>query len=385
MSKKTKATSLIEFIKWTKRSTPQEQFIDYKKTKFNDFFKTYSHKNKLRENWEVLYKQDKDVPTVLRIVKLVLELDRLSEILEQSKDEDSSLINASDDHATYLHLSKEYLEQKSIYDTFLEFQKLITKKDLTSNKKIDHYFKHMKLKSIKKFFRGYANSNWKLEPTVFRENYLEHEHEIYRQALREYPKEFNHNSVLDNLVHMQHHGLPTRLLDITSNPLVALYFATDPAEEADGKVFMVLEDTSSDIEIQDNLEMLAQLVKIEYNHELDINTLLRKLHEKADIKTVYSEINLNHFKKDKLLFYANKVNSRIVAQAGEFYLFGNLDPDNKKQKCPCVGTLKDDISIIIPQQYKKDIREELDQLNINQPFLFPDLENYGKHIKNKYK
>ncbi len=370
MSKNTEITNLVEFIEWAQQSTLEDKVILDEKTEFNVFFEEYSHNKQLNKNWEELYRQKNGILKQLEVVNLLLEIQNL----------DSSRTSIK-----YINLMKNFATQKRKLNEFEDLKRQVEKHNLLTKEKIENYFKDEKSKSIKRFFRGYSNSIWKLEPILFRHNYLEHEHDIYKQALRDYPKEFNHNSVLDNLVHMQHYGLPTRLLDITSNPLVALYFATDPTVDADGKVFMVLEDTSSDIEIQNNLEILAQLVNIECNHKLETNILFHELYKKTNINTPYSEINLNHFKEEKLLFSANKINSRIIAQAGEFYLFGNLDPSNKKQKCPCAGTLKDDISIIIPKQHKKDIREKLDLLNINQPFLFPDLDSYGKYIKNKYK
>ncbi|HGU0868934.1 TPA: FRG domain-containing protein, partial [Escherichia coli] len=88
------------------------------------------------------------------------------------------------------------------------------------------------------FFRGHANKEFSLLPSIYRnKRWLSNEDKIIREIIMRCPNEFiSMKSSFEKLVKMQHYDLPTRLLDITENPLVALYFACVGEYERDGEI-----------------------------------------------------------------------------------------------------------------------------------------------------
>ena len=83
-------------------------------------------------------------------------------------------------------------------------------------------------------FRGQRTSDWTVEPSIFRDQYLSIEHDLLQQPLLQNPNEFNYSmDAFEIMTKYQHYGMCTRLLDLTTNPLVALYFACEANEPDD--------------------------------------------------------------------------------------------------------------------------------------------------------
>lgn len=116
------------------------------------------------------------------------------------------------------------------------------------------------------FYRGHADKAWKLEPSILRTEYgPEKEHLLFWKMVAHEPQSFSEcRSTLDHLVQMQHYGLPTRLLDVTMNPLVALYFACEEAtpDPADGAVYhLAVPEHKVKHYDSDTVSVLANLAK----------------------------------------------------------------------------------------------------------------------------
>lgn len=259
------------------------------------------------------------------------------------------------------------------------------------------------------FYRGHSSLvDYKLEPSLFRKDtegnllYLTNEHLLYRELLVSNSSDFAGDaSALDRLVRMQHYSMPTRLLDITSNPLIALFFACSSKEKVNkvGEVirFTVKRDSvkyfdSDTASCIANLARLSNHEEIAYPDEDDLlfeidkgikkfneQLVLRRLHHFVCEEKPYfvSRINPDDLRR-VLCVKGKKTNDRISSQSGAFLLFG----DNAK-----LDEEGDETYHITRYAVSSKVRmlRELDALNINDSTVFPNIESSAKYVAAKFR
>lgn len=259
------------------------------------------------------------------------------------------------------------------------------------------------------FYRGHSDKKkYKLEPSLFRKDdegnylYLDNEHILYRELLVSNSSDFTSDEyTLDRLVRMQHYSLPTRLLDITSNPLIALYFACKSqfGKQRDGKyvgeeegeviIFSLSREQVKYFD-SDTASCIANLARLPKSEKKQISF------SGADTGTFNTQPpikRLLHFIKEEKPFFENRIapedlrsiicvkgkksNNRISSQSGAFLLFG-LDAVLDEKGTPDIQVTR------ISVANKASILKELDLLNINESTVFPYIENSAKYVAQKY-
>lgn len=260
------------------------------------------------------------------------------------------------------------------------------------------------------YFRGQEVEFWDIEPSIFRNDMLSIEHKLMQIPLQKIPMEFkDFDSLFDVMTKYQHYGMCTRLLDLTTNPLVALYFACKihgkeeyeteagsekhepygvvfytnnyyPSQSNDKEVKIVTALASYDLSKENTIGMV--LDKLRADNLIDDETKalwLRKEYVGEFIKII----------QRNYMVIPTYTNERLQRQNGVFLLasmfsvnIGASVKDGVITKSK--NNLRDEFDykyFFIKGENKDSILKELDLYNINEATLFPELEHQLNYIR----
>lgn len=179
------------------------------------------------------------------------------------------------------------------------------------------------------------------------------------------------DSIWDWLALGQHRGLPTRLLDWTYSPLVALHFATeDPAQfDRDGVVWCV-DFVAANRRLP---QRLRRMLRDEGSDTFTVEML-------ATFKTLRA---FDALAREPFVVFVEPpaIDRRILNQLALFSLMSDpsasLDAWLEEHPDLCRR-------VIVPARLKWEIRDKLDQANVNERVLFPGLDGLSRWLTRYY-
>jgi len=224
-------------------------------------------------------------------------------------------------------------------------------------------------------FRGLSDSNYKLESRLARHG--GDFRNLEKHLLRNF-KKYAHRSVVEKdsiwnwLSVAQHYGLPTRLLDWTYSPLVAMHFATADIDafNVDGVIWAVNYVKTHNI----LPEKLSRKLEEEGANVFTVEMLFESIKSLTELEDLSSDPFI-------LFFEPPSIDDRIVNQ----FAFFSMSSDSR---VVLNSWLEDKMDfwrkIVIPAKLKWEIRDKLDQANITERVLFPGLDGLTKWLARHY-
>jgi hypothetical protein len=200
--------------------------------------------------------------------------------------------------------------------------------------------------------------------------------ELERQLMRAFRKYASqdavpHDTPWDWLALGQHHGLPTRLLDWTYSPYVALHFATQNREryDRDGVVWCV-DYVRAHEQLPDELRKLLR--------DEGANLFTTELLDEA----APTLRDLERYGADFVLFVEPpSFDARIVNQYALFSVISKAEArlDEWMRGHPDIA-----MRIVVPAELKWEVRDKLDQANVTERVLFPGLDGLSRWLARYY-
>lgn len=244
-------------------------------------------------------------------------------------------------------------------------------------------------------FRGHGDhQNYALLPQIFRwkntskgtsaTEYSQLEYNILKDFMSEacrYIKDVSIGDISAWLEIAQHFGVPTRLLDFTENPLVALYFACSDTTNANASVWILDEYAYNRKFYNEEGVVIAAKSQAIVNEIVTHEIVNKFLNPNQGVfpypwiyKPFYREERMNLQSSIFMIWGARQNKLTDFISSGDYMTDENVT--NADHGIICY--------IEIPADKKDAILQQLNLLGINNKFIYPGIEGVGKYIKTKY-
>lgn len=216
------------------------------------------------------------------------------------------------------------------------------------------------------FYRGQL-TRYGFEPTIARGagDFCDKEVSEYSNSCQ------GNESVLERLAKMQHYGKPTRLLDMTIDTLVALYFAVTNTERADASVYLFIRPN---IDADSLHARILSFIATQANRQIDslVDSFNLQYNETVTKQDFAKYAQTGAFITPNTIKTNN--NERMKRQKGTFAIPGNIIENGKITGIKPLTKEKGYEEIIIPFEHHEYIRKKLDDLAYDEFFLLGQSE-----------
>jgi hypothetical protein len=219
-------------------------------------------------------------------------------------------------------------------------------------------------------FRGVPRESHSLETSLQTGGYVPHERHLLSSFRKYALRNAVHGDWVWNWLSLaKHHGLPTRLLDWSYSPFVAMHFATQNLKDYDEDAAIWCVDYG-----RTNALLPKPLRKLLADEDVNIFTA-ELLNRVATSLAAFDALS----KRDFVVFFEPpSLDERIVNQFALFSLPSSPDLQLEDLLKRREATYR---RIIIPASLKWEVRDKLDQANITERVLFPGLDGLSSWLK----